>query len=106
MRLWGAATGQLVRAYRADPVAVCGVAFSPDGRTLYSGGATKSLRIWDAQSDREWRNIKGFEQTVWSVAVSRDGLLCVAGSNEGIALLSDFSLPRRHWRKGGVPQGA
>jgi WD40 repeat protein len=95
MRLWEVATGRLVRSYRADPIAVCGVAFSPDGQMLYSGGATKSLRIWDARSDREWRNIKGFEQSVWSVAVSHDGLLCVGGSNEGIALLSDFSGPRR-----------
>src|SRR5438270_40962 len=55
------------------------------------GGASKSLRVWDAASGREWRNIKGFEESVWSVALSGDGMLCLAGSNDGTALLSDFS---------------
>src|SRR5207248_2466537 len=88
---WDTTSGQPLLTINADPVAVCGVDISPDGRMLFSAGASNSLRIFDAASGREWRSIKGFRAPVWSVALSGDGLLCLGGSNDGMALLSDFS---------------
>jgi WD40 repeat protein len=50
------------------------VAFSPDGKTLASGGEDRSIRIWEPATGREVRRINpAQERGVSSVAFSPDG---------------------------------
>jgi WD40 repeat protein len=46
-RLWDAATGQEIRAFKAHEGVVFSVAFSPDGARVLTGSADKTARLWD-----------------------------------------------------------
>jgi WD40 repeat protein len=50
LRLWDAATGQLVRVFKGHRGAVRAVAFSPDGARVLSGSYDNTVKLWDAAS--------------------------------------------------------
>ncbi|MCI0464031.1 MAG: WD40 repeat domain-containing protein [Gemmataceae bacterium] len=71
---------------------VWSVAFSPDGKTLASGGVYGSLLLWDVQSGKRraapqlFNPEEGEEglNPAWSVAFSPDGNLLAAGTLRGL----------------------
>jgi WD40 repeat protein len=60
--------------------AVNGVAFSPDGRTLASGGFEGKVRLWEVATGQCLAMFEGHSNIVWSVAFSPDGKLVASGS--------------------------
>src|SRR5262249_45287045 len=59
------------------------VVFSRDGRTLVSGGADRSVRLWDLKAQREIRRFTGPIDPVGSVAISPHAKLVAASSGIG-----------------------
>jgi WD40 repeat protein/class 3 adenylate cyclase/tRNA A-37 threonylcarbamoyl transferase component Bud32/energy-coupling factor transporter ATP-binding protein EcfA2 len=50
------------------------IAFTPDGRTLITGGVNRHVTVWDVATGRVIRTLR-FADPVWSVTVSPDGKL-------------------------------
>ena len=68
------------------------VAYSPDGRTIVSGSNT--LKLWDAASGRELRELVGHSKEVGTVAFSPDGQTIVSGSGDNTLKLWDAASGR------------
>lgn len=65
---------------------VTSVLFSPDGRTLVSGDADGTVRIWDAAEEKEIRRIQNGSGAVNSMSLSADGHILAVGGTESIRL--------------------
>jgi len=52
VRLWDAQSGVTIRTYRGHRAAASALAFSRSGRMLASGGADKSVHVWDCCDDQ------------------------------------------------------
>ena len=52
----------------------------PPTRTIASGSADNTVRLWEAASGRQLRVLEGHRDDVWSVAFSPDGRTIASGS--------------------------
>jgi WD40 repeat protein len=63
------------------------VAYSPDGHTLASAGADRTVRLWDTATERVRTTLQGHSDTVNAVAFSPDRrTLATAGADKTIRL--------------------
>jgi WD40 repeat protein len=61
------------------------MAFSPDGRTLATTYADRSIRLWDAATDQEFATLQGYE-IPWAVDFSPDGRTLASSSGGTVEL--------------------
>ena len=61
---------------------VTSVVFSPDGRTIASGSADKTIGLWDANIGALGRMLRGHTDTVLSVAFRPDGTKIASASTD------------------------
>jgi eukaryotic-like serine/threonine-protein kinase len=80
LRLWDAVTGEPIRKWPHPNIAVNCLEFSPDGKTIATGGTDSVARLWDADTGRLAAELKGHTNSISSIAFSADGRRVVTAS--------------------------
>jgi WD40 repeat protein len=69
---------------------VLALAFSPDGKTLASGGRDDTIKLWDVKTGKERSSLEGHSEAVFCLAFSPDGKLLASGSWDDTIKLWDI----------------
>ena len=93
LRLWEAGSWKECALVQAHPSFLWALAFSPDGKTLATGGSDQVILLWDvatlkadapsAQPFRPKKKLKGHAAAIWALAFTSDGQTLVSGSLDG-----------------------
>ena len=61
---------------------ISAVVFTPDNRKAITGSSYRAIEVWDLETGKKDRILKGHTKGISSVAVSSDGLRAVSGSSD------------------------
>lgn len=86
--LWDVQSGRKIRSFSGHESNVQCLAFSPDGTIIASGSTDYTIKIWNTDSGREIRTLKGYltERFPGTVVFSPDGQYFAAGISTKVTL--------------------
>jgi WD40 repeat protein len=96
------------RPENKPPPAVYVVTFSPDGKTLASGGLDQMVKLWDVETGQEKATLKKHIGQVLALAYSPDGKTLASGASGGPIKLWDTTTNKNTanlLKPAGVPNG-
>ncbi len=83
LRVFDTATGQRRSVFVAHPGRIMSVAFTGDGRGVWTGGADGVLRLWEVEPDADVRSVRIAGEVFHAVAFSPDGRFVMAAGGLG-----------------------
>jgi RNA polymerase sigma factor (sigma-70 family) len=86
VRVWDLTTGKEEMTLARCQCEVRAVAWSPDGKSLATGGTDCLLRLWEVATGKETDTLLAFHKYVHAVAFSPDGRRLAAATREGPAV--------------------
>ena len=92
VKLWETASGKAIGRplqHRAAEAGFFSVAFSPDSKTVATGGEDEIAHLWDATTGATIGQPMRHQGKVWAVAFSPDGNMLLTGSVDGTVRLWD-----------------
>jgi WD40 repeat protein len=94
-RIWEVRSGQILHQLSGHNGAVNGIAFSPDGQLVATGGIDSTVRVWNAANGGEQAVLRGHAAFVGCVAFHPDGWSLVSGGRHiGEVKLWDLTRPQ------------
>ncbi|MFZ0828439.1 MAG: WD40 repeat domain-containing protein [Verrucomicrobiia bacterium] len=82
-KIWDLDRHELVQTLHGHKMAVFGVAFSPDGRTVATASVDDTCCLWAVRTGQRLAELGGHQGGTYSVAFSPDGKTLAVGCNEG-----------------------
>jgi len=98
IRLWQAASGRPLGTLEGHTAWVSQLAFSADGRRLYSSSGDQTIRIWDVEQQQCLATLRGSSHEVFGLALSPDGAVLASAGKDGIVAFWS-ALPRPEQRQ-------
>jgi WD40 repeat protein len=89
VRLWDLEIGEETHSFAGHQAPVRGVAFSPDGRQVFSCSEDFTIRLWDVENGWEMRRMTHGLAPLRSLAVAPDGRHVLTGNTHGLMQLWD-----------------
>ena len=71
--VWDLASGKQLRVFEGHSAKINGMAITPDGKLLISGGADRVFIVWDVASGKPIYTSVPLSAAITAVAISRDG---------------------------------
>jgi WD40 repeat protein/tRNA A-37 threonylcarbamoyl transferase component Bud32 len=105
VKIWDAATGQVVITLPGHQRLVTSVAFSADGTRLASAGF-QTVKVWDAATGKELLSIPAHKYLISSVAFSPDGKRLASASADQTVKVWDASTGKELLSLPGLPHRA
>ena len=80
-----------IKTFRGHSDSVYAIAFTPDGQTLASGGADRTIKIWDLNTGQEICTLTEHTDAVVSLIASPDGKTLLSGSADNTIKIWNLS---------------
>jgi endonuclease YncB( thermonuclease family) len=90
IKLWDAASHEHLATLRNKADDTAGLAFTPDGKTLFCGCRT-GIQAWEVATRKERAFWKGHNKNLSSLALSKDGRMLASGSADATIKLWDVA---------------
>jgi WD40 repeat protein len=88
--LWSTTSGEAILRLPGHENRVAGIAFTPDGKTVVSGGwGDKTIRVWDAATGKKLREFGRLGGSIETIAMSPDGKTLASGGDDDTVRLWD-----------------
>ena len=90
VRLWNLSTKKCQQTYSGHQDHIWSVAWSPDGKTLASGGADCQIKLWNVNNNQCDRILTGHQDWIRAIAFHPDGKTLISGSGDGKVAIWDI----------------
>ena len=85
MRVQACPAGFTLRhTLKANNRAITRLAWAPDGKLLASASYDQTVRLWNAETGAEVRELYGYSGSVFTVVITADGRLAISASKNAL----------------------